>query len=75
MTNSAAPMHTFGEALRRARLVRNVSHTAVAAAAGLPAARLAAYEEGTAEITLLEVAALAKALDTTAEALFADAGL
>jgi transcriptional regulator with XRE-family HTH domain len=75
MTSSDESLSVVGKALRKAREARNLTVETVAAESGVPAAKLAAYEAGTAEATLLEVCALAKAVGTTASDVFKEAGI
>ena len=75
MPISNEPLNALAGALQRVREKCNLSVEEVAAASGVRAAKLLAYEAGTAEATLLEVSAVAKATGTTAQSLSVDAGL
>ncbi len=68
-------LSAVGQALRKAREQRNLTVENVAAESGVPAAKLAAYEAGTSEVTMLEVFSLAKAMGTTASDVFKEAGI
>ena len=75
MPRADITLTTLGKTLRATREQRRLTVETVAAKSGVFAAKLAAYEAGDEEVTLLEMCALAKAMGTTAEAIFADAGL
>jgi DNA-binding XRE family transcriptional regulator len=75
MTSLDESVSVVGKALRKAREARNLTVETVAAESGVSAAKLAAYEAGAAEATLLEVCALAKAMGTTASDVFKEAGI
>ncbi len=65
----------FGIALRKEREDGKLTIEALSERSRIPAAKLASYEAGKAEVSLLEVCAVAKALGLTTESLFAKAGI
>ncbi len=75
MPTSDQALDALAAALRRAREKCHLTVEEVAAASGISLVNLAAYEAGKAEATLLEVCAVAKAVGTTAQTIFADAEL
>ena len=75
MTRPDKSLTAVGKALRTVREQRSLTIETVAAESGVPAMKLAAYEAGTAEVTLLEVCAFAKAMGTTASDIFREAGI
>ena len=75
MTRTDESLTAVGKALRSAREQRSLTIETVAAESGVPAMKLAAYEAGSAEVTLLEVCAFAKAMGTTASDIFREAGI
>ena len=75
MTRPDKSLTAVGKALRAVREQRSLTIETVAAESGISAMKLAAYETGAAEATLLEVCAFAKAMGTTASDIFREAGI
>ncbi len=75
MTRPDKSLTAAGNALRTAREQRGLNIETLSAESGVPAIKLAAYEAGTAEVTLVEVCVLAKAMGTTASDIFRKAGI
>lgn len=75
MSNVEDSLGALGAALSTAREKQGWTVEQLAEKCGLSALAIADFESGRAEATLLDVVALAKALGTTPQQLFADAGL
>lgn len=65
----------FGSAVRETRLARGVSQEALADAAGIDRSHMGKVERGQMNITLLNIARIAKALDCKLSELLGAAGL
>jgi DNA-binding XRE family transcriptional regulator len=75
MANVEDSLAALGAALHEAREKQRWTVEDLAEKCGLSASAIAAFESGQAEATLLDVVALAKALGTTPQQLFANAAL
>lgn len=75
MTKRCVELEELGKAIRERRAERSLGEAAVAKKAGLTTVRLKAIETGEAEVNVLELTKLARALGLTTQALVAKAGL
>lgn len=74
-TDSNGRLRKLGAAIRAARLERGLSQEALADASGIDRSHMGKLERGERNVSLLNVARVAEALDMTIASLMASAGL
>ena len=74
-TDSNGRLHKLGAAIRAARLERGLSQEALADASGVDRSHMGKIERGERNVSVLNVARVAEAMDMTIASLMASAGL
>ena len=74
-TDSDGRLRQLGTAIRAARLERNLSQEALADAAGIDRSHMGKIERGERNVSVLNVARVATALNVTVASLMTSAGL